>query len=92
MPSLLTMVPAIIMTSAWRGVARATSKPNRDQSYLAEAALIISIAQQLVPEHEGPERIGPCPVDGVIQFADQDPPRESGALPRNWFPSGKALM
>src|SRR5688572_10362825 len=47
------MVPAIIITSAWRGVARATSNPNLDQSYLAEAVLIISMAQQLVPNTSG---------------------------------------
>src|ERR1051326_4879972 len=47
------MVPAEMITSAWRGVARATSNPNRDQSYFAEAAAIISMAQQLVPKTKG---------------------------------------
>src|SRR4249920_3849709 len=50
---LFTMVPAIIITSACLGVALATSNPNRDQSYFAEAVLIISIAQQLVPKTSG---------------------------------------
>src|SRR4030095_3130314 len=50
---LLTMVPAIIITSAWRGVARATSNPNLLQSYFAEAVDIISMAQQLVPKTSG---------------------------------------
>src|SRR6476661_6533061 len=50
---LFTIVPAIIITSACRGVALATSNPKRDQSYLADAALIISMAQQLVPKTKG---------------------------------------
>src|SRR4051812_47248932 len=50
---LLTIVPAIIITSACLGLARATSKPNLLQSYFADAALIISIAQQLVPNTKG---------------------------------------
>src|SRR5687768_11696283 len=41
------------MTSACRGVALATSKPKRDQSYLADAVDIISMAQQLVPKTSG---------------------------------------
>ena len=47
------MVPAIIIRSAYRGVALATSNPNLDQSYLAEAVDIISMAQQLVPKVSG---------------------------------------
>src|SRR5436190_20672278 len=47
------MVPAIIIKSAWRGVARATAHPNRLQSYFAPAVLIISMAQQLVPKTNG---------------------------------------
>ena len=43
----------MIITSAWRGVARATSNPKRDQSYFAAAVLIISMAQQLVPNTNG---------------------------------------
>src|SRR5436190_18900483 len=43
----------MIITSACRGVALATSKPNLDQSYFAEAVLIISMAQQLVPNTSG---------------------------------------
>src|SRR5678815_3856128 len=50
---LFTIVPAMMITSACLGVALATSKPNRLQSYLAEAVLIISIAQQLVPKTKG---------------------------------------
>jgi hypothetical protein len=52
-PILLTMVPAMMITSACRGVARATSNPNLDQSYLAAAVDIISMAQQLVPKTSG---------------------------------------
>src|SRR6185312_6221408 len=50
---LFTMVPAIMITSAWRGEALATSKPNREKSYLAEATDIISIPQQLVANVSG---------------------------------------
>src|SRR5215218_381980 len=50
---LFTIVPAMMITSACRGVALATSNPKRDQSYLAEAVDIISIAQQLVPKTSG---------------------------------------
>src|SRR6185295_20354568 len=50
---LLTIVPAIIITSACLGVALATSNPNLDQSYFADAVLIISMAQQLVPKTNG---------------------------------------
>src|SRR4030095_3348112 len=50
---LLTIVPAMIITSACLGVARAPSNPNLDQSYFADAVLIISIAQQLVPKTSG---------------------------------------
>src|SRR5580658_392163 len=47
------MVPAMMITSACLGVALATSNPNLDQSYLAEAVDIISMAQQLVPNTRG---------------------------------------
>src|SRR6266478_591573 len=50
---LFTIVPAMIITSACRGVALATSNPNLLQSYFAEAVLIISMAQQLVPKTNG---------------------------------------
>src|SRR5687767_9231461 len=50
---LFTIVPAMMITSAWRGVARATSKPKREKSYLAEAVLIISMPQQLVAKVRG---------------------------------------
>jgi hypothetical protein len=40
-------VPATIMRSAWRGLARKTSEPKRERSYCgAEAAAIISKPQQ----------------------------------------------
>jgi hypothetical protein len=47
------MVPAMMITSACLGVALATSKPNREQSYFAEAVDFISMAQQLVPKVSG---------------------------------------
>src|SRR5258705_2734495 len=52
-PILLTIVPAIIITSACRGVALATSNPNLEKSYLADAVDIISIPQQLVANVSG---------------------------------------
>src|SRR5215213_11618892 len=52
-PILFTMVPAIMITSACRGVALATSKPKREKSYLEEATLIISMPQQLVANVSG---------------------------------------
>ncbi len=50
---LFTMVPEMMIRSACRGVALVTSKPKREKSYLADAADIISIAQQLVPKTNG---------------------------------------
>src|SRR6476619_6152317 len=50
---LFTMVPAMMITSAWRGVALATSNPKREKSYLEDATLIISIPQQLVAKVKG---------------------------------------
>jgi hypothetical protein len=39
--------------SAWRGVARKTSIPNREKSNRLEAAQIISIAQHANPNPNG---------------------------------------
>src|SRR6187549_4067319 len=50
---LFTMVPAIMITSACRGEALATSKPNLEKSYFAEATAINSIPQQLVANVRG---------------------------------------
>src|SRR5258708_11686365 len=50
---LFTMVPAMMITSACRGVALATSKPNLEKSYLDDATDIISIPQQLVAKVSG---------------------------------------
>src|SRR5829696_2020966 len=50
---LLTMVPAMMITSACLGVALATSKPNLEKSYLEDATDIISIPQQLVANVSG---------------------------------------
>src|SRR5436305_12677320 len=44
---LTETVPATIMRSAWRGLARKTSEPKRERSYCGtEAAAIISKPQQ----------------------------------------------
>src|SRR5829696_3778302 len=45
--------PETIITSAWRGLARNTSEPNRARSFLDEVAFIISIAQQARPNVAG---------------------------------------
>src|SRR4030095_1977233 len=45
--------PETIITSAWRGLARNTSEPNRARSFRAEVAFIISIAQQARPKVAG---------------------------------------
>ena len=42
-----------MITSACLGVALATSKPNLEKSYLADATAIISIPQQLVANVSG---------------------------------------
>jgi hypothetical protein len=53
---LFVSVPATIMTSDWRGLARKTT-PRRSWSYLDAAMCIISTAQQARPEdvvrHDG---------------------------------------
>src|SRR5215218_1506776 len=45
--------PETIITSAWRGLARNTSEPNRARSFRDEVAFIISIAQQANPNVAG---------------------------------------
>src|SRR4051794_35145703 len=45
--------PETIITSAWRGLARNTSEPNRARSFLDEVAFIISIAQHANPKVAG---------------------------------------
>src|ERR1041384_4253590 len=45
--------PDTIITSAWRGLARNTSEPNRARSLRDEVAFIISIAQQASPKVAG---------------------------------------
>ncbi len=46
---LIVTVPATIMTSAWRGVARKAPAPKRSKSYRAAPVAIISMAQQASP-------------------------------------------
>src|SRR2546430_17241932 len=53
-PILTETVPATIIKSACRGLERKTSEPNLDMSYCAaEAAAIISMAQQASPYPRG---------------------------------------
>jgi hypothetical protein len=47
------MVPATIIRSAWRGEGRNTSAPNLAESNLAIPKLIISMAQQAIPNVMG---------------------------------------
>src|SRR5207249_6454965 len=49
-PIFLVTVPATIITSAWRGVARKTPAPRRSRSNRAAPVAIISIAQQARPK------------------------------------------
>src|SRR5579872_5709887 len=75
---LLTMVPAIIITSACLGVARATSNPKRAQSYLADAVDIISIAQQDVPNTSGQSEFDLAQLITSSNFVTRMPPPAVG--------------
>ena len=50
---LCVIVPATMIISAWRGLARATSNPKRAKSYRAAPTAINSIPQQLVANVSG---------------------------------------
>src|SRR6201993_3808654 len=50
---LIKTVPAITMRSAWRGVPRITSAPNREMSYLLVMLVAISTKQQERPKLNG---------------------------------------
>src|SRR5438034_4379771 len=82
---LFTIVPAIIITSACRGVALATSKPKRLQSYFAAAVLIISIAQQLVPKTNGQSELLRAQLIISSSLLTKTPPDGVG-----WISPGKA--
>src|SRR5258705_7792045 len=89
---LLTIVPAIMITSACLGVALATSKPNLDQSYFAEAVLIISMAQQLVPKTNGHNELDLAQLITLSSLLTKIPPEGVGCTsPGNELPSGKAF-
>jgi hypothetical protein len=64
----------MIITSACRGVALATTNPKRLQSYLAEAALIISMAQQLVPNTKGHKELLLAQLITSSSFVTKTPP------------------
>src|SRR5690606_27570437 len=84
---LFTIVPAMMITSACRGVARATSKPKREKSYLAEATLIISIPQQLVAKVSGHKELERAQlIISCIPVAIMPPPGVSIICP------GKSLL
>src|SRR6266567_2299812 len=50
---LIKTVPAMTMRSAWRGVPRITSAPNREMSYLLVMLVAISTKQQERPKLNG---------------------------------------
>src|SRR5579883_3068247 len=50
---LRVMVPAVMIKSAWRGVARKTSEPKREISKADMPTDIISMAQHEVPKVKG---------------------------------------
>src|SRR5678809_551723 len=85
---LFTIVPAIMITSACRGVALATSKPKRDQSYFAEAVDIISIAQQLVQNTNGHNELERAQLITSSSLLSKIPPPAVGCTsPGNETPS-----
>src|SRR5580704_17677673 len=75
---LLTMVPAMMMTSACLGVALATSNPNLDQSYFAAAVDIISMAQQDVPNTSGQREFDRAQLITSSNFVTRIPPPAVG--------------
>jgi len=77
---LLTMVPAMMITSACRGVARATSKPKREKSYLAEATDIISIPQQLVAKVSGQSELARAQLMISLNLLTMMPPPGTGCI------------
>ena len=58
--------------SAWRGVARAASKPKRAMSTRAPMCDIHSIAQQASPKDSGELRVADRPVGGLVHRGGQD--------------------
>src|ERR1700749_4407359 len=82
----------MMITSACRGVALATSNPNLDQSYFAAAVLIISIAQQLVPKTNGHKEFDRAQLITSSSLLTSIPPDGVGwTCPGNELPSGKAF-
>src|ERR1700744_744587 len=75
---LLTIVPAMMITSACLGVALATSNPKRDQSYFAAAVDIISMAQQLVPNTKGHNEFERAQLITSSSFVTSIPPPAVG--------------
>src|SRR5260370_35945558 len=52
-PILIKTAPAMTMRSAWRGVPRITSAPNREMSYLLVMLVAIATKQQERPKLNG---------------------------------------
>src|ERR1700749_1909194 len=84
---LLTMVPAMIITSACLGVALTTSNPKRDQSYFALAVDIISMAQQLVPNTRGQSELERAQLITSSNLVTRIPPPAVG-----WTSPGKGSL
>jgi hypothetical protein len=76
---LKQIVPATTIISACRGVARATSNPNLDQSCLEAPACIISIAQQLVPNVRGQSEFKRDQLINASSFVNKNPPSGIGS-------------
>src|SRR6266446_2808155 len=70
-PIFLVTVPATIITSAWRGVARKTPAPRRSRSNRAAPVAIISMAQQASPNVIGQSELARA------QLITQSTPRKS---------------
>src|SRR5579863_9402171 len=86
------MVPAMMITSACLGVALATSKPNRDQSYFAAAVDIISMAQQDVPNTNGQSELDRAQLITSSSFVTRIPPPAVGCTsPGNDLPATSAV-
>src|SRR6185503_10881518 len=82
-----------MITSACLGVALATSNPNLDQSYFAAAVLIISIAQQLVPNTSGQSELDLAQLITSSSLLTRIPPEGVGTTsPGKDSPSLKAFI
>src|SRR5882672_8545493 len=74
----------MMITSACRGVALATSNPKREKSYFAEATAIISIPQQLVANVSGHKELERAQlINSSNLLSTMPPPGRSCVSPGN---------